>query len=224
MDVTLESGPKKSFACALDWPGYCRSGKTDTEALEVLARYGDRYLAAVGAEAGLTPPASAFDLVVRERLRGGSGTDFGVPSAEAAADARPVDASELSRLRSLLSAAWAAFDAAAEAAAGHELRKGPRGGGRELEKIVDHVLEAEEAYVKQIGRPTAELREALAGADDRMAAVRRLALDTMADRACGVPAPENPRRTAKLWSVRYFARRSAWHALDHAWEIEDRIL
>ncbi len=102
MDVYLETGPKKSFACALDWPGYCRGGKTDDQALEALARYGDRYLAAVGADAGFSPPKSTKDLVVRERLKGGSGTDFGIPSAEAKADARPVDASELSRLRSLL--------------------------------------------------------------------------------------------------------------------------
>ena len=222
MDVYLETGPKKSFACALDWPGYCRGGKTDDQALEALARYGDRYLAAVGAESGFSPPKSTKDLVVRERLKGGSGTDFGIPSAEAKADARPVDASELSRLRNLLTASWTAFDAIAEAAAGHELRKGPRGGGRDLDKIIGHVLGAEEAYVKVIGRSTAELREAVAGSDDRMAAVRKLALDTMADRARGVPLPENPRRKAKIWSVRYFARRSAWHALDHAWEIEDR--
>ncbi len=222
MDVYLETGPKKSFACALDWPGYCRSGKTDDEALEALTGYGNRYLAAVGAEAGFNPPRSAKDLVVRERLAGGSGTDFGIPSAEAKADERPVDASELSRLRSLLTASWVAFDAIAEAAAGYELRKGPRGGGRDLAKIVDHVFEAEEAYVKQIGRSTADLRTAVAGSADRMKALRTLALDTMAERARGVPLPENPRRKAKIWSVRYFARRSAWHSLDHAWEIEDR--
>jgi hypothetical protein len=222
MDVYLETGPKKSFACALDWPGYCRSGESDDEALENLARYGDRYLAAVGRESGFSPPTSTNDLVVRERLKGGSGTDFGVPSAEAKADDRPVDASELSRLRSLLTASWAAFDAIAEAAAGRELRTGPRGGGRGLDKIVDHVLGAEEAYVKAIGGSTAEVRAAVACAPDRMTAVRTLSLGTMADRARGVPVPENPRRTAKIWSVRYFARRSAWHALDHAWEIEDR--
>lgn len=222
MDVYLETGPKKSFACAIDWPGYCRSGKTDGEALEALTLYGDRYLAAVGPASGFSAPSSAGDLVVRERLKGGSGTDFGIPSGEATADGRPVDASELSRLRSLLTAAWAAFDAIAQAASGRELRTGPRGGGRDLDKIVDHVLGAEEAYVKGIGRSTSDIRLAVAGSPDRMTAIRALALETMADRARGVPLPENPRRTAKIWSVRYFARRSAWHALDHAWEIQDR--
>ncbi|HJT64435.1 MAG TPA: hypothetical protein VJ839_06670 [Candidatus Limnocylindria bacterium] len=224
MDVYLETGWKRSFACALEWPGYCRSGKTDDEALEALARYGDRYLAAVSPESGFSPPRSAGGLVVREHRKGGSGTDFGIPSGEAKADARPVDASELSRLRSLLTASWAAFDAIAEGATGRELRTGPRGGGRNLDKIVDHVLGAEEAYVKGIGCSTADIRVAVAGSPDRLTAVRALALETMADRARGVALPENPRRKAKIWSVRYFARRSAWHALDHAWEIEDRVL
>ena len=225
MDVYLESGPKKSFACALDWPGYCRSGKTDKDALAALVSYADRYASAVGASPGFEPPTSVEDFKVVEKLNGGSGTDFGIPSAEAKADAEPVDASELSRLRSLVTAAWAAFDRAAERAAGHELRKGPRGGGRDRDKIVGHVLEAEEAYVIAIGRPSREVREARSpgpGVNGRMAAVRALALEAMADRARGVPLSESPRRKARIWSVRYFARRSAWHALDHAWEIEDR--
>ena len=25
------------------------------------------------------------------------------------------------------------------------------------------------------------------------------------------------------WTARYFVRRSVWHILDHAWEIEDRL-
>lgn len=222
MDVYLETGPKKTFACALEWPGFCRSGKTDADALAALVTYGDRYAAAVGPGAGFEPPASVEELTVVERLKGGTGTDFGIPSAAAKADARPVDTSELSRLRSLMTAAWDAFDTAAKRAAGHELKTGPRGGGRDRDKIVRHVLEAEEAYVIGIGRPSGEVREAGRRSGDRMAAVRALALETMADRAQGVPLPENPRRKARIWSVRYFARRSAWHALDHAWEIEDR--
>lgn len=223
MDVCLETSPKKVFACALDWPGYCRSGKTDDEALATLVAYGVRYLAAVGAESGFEPPA-LNNLAVRERLPGGSGTDFGIPSAEAKADARPVDGSELSRLCRLLVASWEAFDMAATAAAGHELQKGPRGGGRDRDTIVAHVLEAEEAYLTGIGGTRRELPDRSHRLDLRMAAVRALALDTMADRARGVPVPENPRRTRKIWPVRYFARRSAWHALDHAWEIEDKVI
>jgi len=39
----------------------------------------------------------------------------------------------------------------------------------------------------------------------------------------GEEPPPNPRRTKPLWSPRFAIRRSAWHALDHAWEIEDRV-
>ncbi len=47
-------------------------------------------------------------------------------------------------------------------------------------------------------------------------------LDTLTARAAGEPPSENARRKAKVWTPRYFIRRTAWHALDHAWEIEDR--
>jgi hypothetical protein len=34
---------------------------------------------------------------------------------------------------------------------GKELRKGPRGGGRDPEKIMEHVLGAEASYFRQLG-------------------------------------------------------------------------
>jgi hypothetical protein len=224
MDAYLEVGPKKVFACAVDWPGWCRSAKTDADALEALAAYGKRYQAALGREIEFTAPAVASAFHVVERLQGGSGTDFGVPSAEAKADRRAVDDDEPRRLTRILEASWATFDRTAQSARGHELIKGPRGGGRELEAIVEHVLDAEMAYAKQLGVPTPEADARGVARADRMTAVRAAALDLLADRAHGVPPPENPRRKAAYWSVRYFVRRSAWHALDHAWEIEDRVL
>jgi hypothetical protein len=223
VDVYIEAGPKKTFACAVDWPGWCRSGRSEDEALNALAAYGARYRRAIGPRSGFDAPAGAGDLTVVERLKGGSGTDFGVPSAEAGADARPVNDDERERLGGILTAAWRAFDRAATGAAGRELRKGPRGGGRDLDKIVGHVLEAEMAYAKQIGVPTPEAEARGVARADWMDAVRAVALAAMDDRARGIPPPENPRRTSPYWSVRYFVRRSAWHALDHAWEIEDRI-
>jgi hypothetical protein len=224
VDVYVEAGPKKTFACAVDWPGWCRSGRSEAEALDALAAYGTRYRRAIGPRLGFTAPADAGGLTVVERLEGGSGTDFGVPSAEAEADGRPVDDEERERLRRILTASWKAFDRAATKAAGHELQKGPRGGGRDLRKIVEHVLEAEMAYAKQIGVPTPEAEARGVARADRMEAVRAVALSAMEDPARGVPPPENPRRTSPYWSVRYFVRRSAWHALDHAWEIEDRVV
>ncbi len=36
--------------------------------------------------------------------------------------------------------------------------------------------------------------------------------------------PERGSRGGTLWTPRYFVRRVAWHTLDHAWELEDRIV
>jgi hypothetical protein len=222
VDVYLEVGPKRTFACATDWPGYCRSGRSPDEALAAVVAYGPRYRAAIGKAFGFEPPTAVSDLAMVQRLKGGSGTDFGVPSASPKADDRPVDDGELERLSGILSAAWTAFDATATRAAGRQLTKGPRGGGRELDKIVEHVLDAEGAYAKQIGVPAREAAARGVPPADRMTAIRAVAMTAMSDRARGIPPPDNPRRTSPYWSVRYFVRRSAWHALDHAWEIEDR--
>ena len=146
VQVALETGAKRTFAIALDWPGWARAGKSREEALANLAEHAPRY-AKVAGEPGLA--TASFDVV--ERLKGGSGTDFGVPSATAKADRRPLTPAELARERRLLEAAWKAFDAAARRARGKELRLGPRGGGRSLEKMRGHVFEAEESYLTQLG-------------------------------------------------------------------------
>jgi hypothetical protein len=162
--------------------------------------------------------ASSFDVV--ERLKGDASTDFGVPGKAPTADEQPLEGAELKRLAGLLEACWAAFDAVAMAATGVALRKGPRGGGRELDAIVRHVMEAGGTYLYQLGgrhRPAGD-----ADVQAEMAALRKAILGTLRARARGKPLPQSPRRTSKLWAPRYTVRRSAWHALDHAWEIEDR--
>jgi hypothetical protein len=217
--VYLESGDKRVFAAGLDWPGWARSGRTVDEALAALVAAGPRYGAAIGRT---TPPFVAptelSDLEVVHRLKGGSGTDFGVPGASPREDGGPIETAELDRLVAILEGSWAAFDAAARAARGVELRKGPRGGGRDLDKIVDHVREAEEAYIVQSGAKRAVLDR---GPGDATARRRAAALEVLATKARGEPLPE-PNRVGKPWSPRYFVRRAAWHVLDHAWEIEDR--
>jgi hypothetical protein len=216
--VYLERGDKRTFAGALDWPGWSRSGKDPEEAIEVLLAYAPRY-ARVVKRAGLkeTPPGADATVEVAQRLSGGGGTDFGVPSEPPKQDAAPLNGRELSRQRALLEASWKAFDAAARSAKGKKLRLGPRGGGRNLVKMSGHVLEAEVAYLGQLGSKPPK-----AAAKDQMPAVREAALTTLDAVANGRPL-ENPRNTLHPWSPRYFIRRSAWHALDHAWEIEDRV-
>jgi hypothetical protein len=128
---------------------------------------------------------------------------------------------QLRRQRGILEAAWAAFDAAAARAAGKELRTGPRGGGRTLEKMTNHVLEAEEAYLGQLGRRRP--KPPAAGPAARMRQVREAAAATLEALSRG-DEPADPSGVRRRWTPRYFVRRSAWHALDHAWELEDRIV
>jgi hypothetical protein len=217
--VVLEVAPKRSFASALDWPGWSRGGKTADEALEALLRYGPRYATvARRARVAFTSPATLRGLEVVERLRGGGGTEFGVPGAAAASEDDPLRTRDLTRLLRLLRAAWSTFDAAATRAEGVKLTLGPRGGGRQVPKIVEHVREAEVAYLAQLG---SKGPAAIRGKARSMAPLRRAFTEALEARARGEPLA-NPRNTRSPWSPRYAVRRSAWHALDHAWEIEDR--
>jgi hypothetical protein len=142
--VVLEVAAKRSFASALDWPGWARSGKSPDEALERLAAYADRY-AVVAERAHVRFPASVGvdDLEITQRVRGGSGTEFGVPGVAASVESDAPTAAGLKRDISLLEAVWVLFDEVAAAEAGTHLKLGPRGGGRQVAKIVEHVREAE---------------------------------------------------------------------------------
>jgi hypothetical protein len=216
--VYVERGDKRTFAGALDWPGWSRSGKDEEQALEALLAYAPRYARVVrAARLKETLPGAEATVDIVHRLSGGSGTDFGVPSTAPKDDGEPLRGRDLERQRALLEASWQAFDGAARAAKGRSLRLGPRGGGRNLAKMTGHVLEAVVAYLGALGSKPPK-----AAARDEMAAVRRAALDALDAVANGRPF-ENPRNTKRPWSPRYFIRRSAWHALDHAWEIEDRV-
>jgi len=206
--VLVEATPTKVFASALDWPGLARGGKDEERAIAALVATAGRY-AAVARAAGETFEPDGMDLHVVERVDGDSGTAFGVPSRVAAADREPSDEAEAARLAEIVAAAWKAFDRIA-ADAPEELRKGPRGGGRDRTKIVDHVNGADAAYAAVMGRKR--------HADDRDAveAMRSDLLELLRRPSDGSPL------AGKRWPPRYAARRIAWHALDHAWEIEDR--
>jgi len=213
VDVAIEATDKKSFATAVDWPGWSRSGKTEELALEALAAYAPRYAPIAEAEhRRFAATIDVADLEVVERVDGSAGTEFGVPSRPTDHDARPLDADDASRLAGLVAAAWERFDAVA-ASAPEELRKGPRGGGRDTSRVVSHVMDADRGYADAIGikiRPFAP---------EDAAAIRSLrdqVLDALRAARSGGPL------AGKRWPARYAAHRIAWHALDHAWEIEDR--
>ncbi len=212
-NIYLEAGTKRVFACALEWPGWLRSGKSEGHALDALAAYAERY-AVVAREAGVGFPSTreaTFHVV--ERLPGTAGyTDFGAPGAVATRDGDPLTTEEAVRLAMLVKAAWVVFERVA-AAAPAELRKGSRGGGRDRDQVIDHVLGAEVAYARKLGikhrQPARDDAAAIAALRDDIVA----ALRVPSDGAPLVPAG---------WLSRYAARRIAWHVLDHAWEMEDR--
>jgi hypothetical protein len=219
--VYLEIGQKRAFAGAIDWPGWCRSGKGEDAALQALLDYGPRYEKVLqGKRLGFKAPLDPSAFPVVERLKGDASTDFGVPGKMSSSDERPVDKADLKRMKAVLGACWAAFDAAVDAAEGKALRKGPRGGGRDLDKIVQHVLEADAAYLGRLGTKFRVGQSAVANEEmNRMRAAILEALDASARE----PVRAGPRGGVR-WPPRYFVRRSAWHALDHAWEIEDRAI
>lgn len=208
MAVLLEVGKKLTFAVAVDWPGWARSGKGEEAALARLFEYAPRY-APIAKAAGLELPQDPR-LEVAERLPGDTSTDFGVPAAIADADRQPLSGTEAARTADLMWAAWAAFDRVV-ATAPQELRKGPRGGGRDRDKIWRHVVEAEAtAYAPRLGL---KLKAPAAGDGEGLQAMRQAVIEGFTAGAA---------EGTKRWPPRYAARRIAWHVLDHLWEIEDR--
>jgi hypothetical protein len=214
MEVYVERGSRRVFASAIDWPGWTRAGKSEDAALATLFAYAPRYAKVVGrSRPRFSAPASLEELAVVARVKGDATTDFGAPAIPAPRDDAPIDADELGRLVQILRACWRSFDGASNRARGAVLAKGPRGGGRSLDAISAHVTDAERGYLQRLAwkAPTD------ADADAVRAEVVRALTRAVEE---GIE-PVGP-RGGKRWPPRYFVRRTAWHVLDHAWEIEDR--
>jgi hypothetical protein len=186
-----------------------------------LLDYGQRYADIVRpTKLTFRLPNDVADFDIVERLEGNATTDFGAPDAAPAYDDEPFTEADLDRCETLLPAYWAAFDTAVQAATDKELRKGPRGGGRDLTKITEHVLGSQASYLRQLAWKHKVDEEA--DPHDELKRILPAILEALAASARGDLPKEGP-RGGKLWSPRYFIRRSVWHLLDHAWEIEDRI-
>ena len=217
IEVYLETGQTRTFAVALDWPGWCRSGRDEVSALQALCDYGPRYARALQTtRLWFRAPSEVSALVVVERLTGNATTDFGAPDLSLSDDTKPIDPTELQKWQVVLNACWRTFDTAVRAATGKALRKGPRGGGRDLTKIIQHVRDADAGYLTSLGgklKPRDEDKPSQA-----LACIRQAILTTLISAARGEVPARGPR-----WTPRYFVRRLAWHELDHAWEIEDRV-
>ncbi|MEW9552726.1 hypothetical protein [Nonomuraea sp. NPDC050783] len=203
--VYLETGPKKVFACSLDWPGWARAGKGEEAALDRLMDDEARYRV-IAERAGV--PFAPGEPEVVARVPGSSSTDFGIPAVVPDLDLEPLPAADAERCVALMRAAWDLFEEVAGAAP-EGLRKGPRGGGRDRSRIVDHVVEAERSYARML-----DIRyKPYKSVADRDALRDELALT--------LSRAWHPPLTTK-WPPRYALRRITWHVIDHIWEIEDR--
>jgi hypothetical protein len=206
---------KRWVAVAADWPGLERGGKSEAEAVEKLGRYVGRYRP-VAERAGLASELDPqTDLVIIGRYRGVGSTDFwGISFAPSPLDREPFDAVRFDRQVQLLRAAWAEFDDTA-ARVSAELRPGARGGGRARDLIIRHVLANEgRDFAKRVKVPS-ELEDLLTPGG--LAHHRDQFVDAMrAWYAEGKPLGN--------WTVPYLLRHTAYHNLDHAWEMQDRDL
>jgi hypothetical protein len=208
-DIYIELGGKKAIAWSLEWPGWCRIRRSEEEALQALIETEARYRL-IAQRAGLMFVPG--DLVVVERLPGDANTAWGVPSVLAPAETRPLDAATAQRNVALLRASWDMLEEIV-AASPLELRKGPRGGGRDRDEIWHHVIEAERAYARKIG-----VRHKPFDVNDKTAltAMRGEIITVLSQPSSGEPL------VAGGWNASYAFRRMAWHVVDHLWEIEDR--
>ena len=208
-DIYVELGGKKAIAWSLEWPGWCRIRSNEEAAVQALIDYEARYrLIAQQAGQDFAPG----DLVVVERLQGDANTAWGVPSVLASAETSPIDATTAERHVALLCASWDMLEEVV-AASPAELRKGPRGGGRDRDEIRRHVIEAERVYARKIG-----VRHQLFEMNDASAlkAMREEIAAVLSKPSNGEPL------VAGGWNASYAVRRMAWHVVDHIWEIEDR--
>jgi hypothetical protein len=214
--VVLEIGPKgkKVVAVAPDWPGLERGAKTGEAAIERLRSYFPRY-AKVARLAGMEEAFAAQPAIeVVEEYPGSGSTDFwGISFALSAIDKRAMSSEELDRELMLMRACWVYFDDA-RGRVSAELRKGPRGGGRDRDQIVKHVFGTERDWAKGIGVMTPE-----------GVMLTRDGLATHRDAYCdAIRAFHAGGKTARKWPLRYLVRHTAYHTVDHAWEMEDKDL
>jgi hypothetical protein len=217
--TVIERGPKgkRSVAFSLDWPGWSRGAKTPELALETLEAYRGRYRPI----ADLAGMAREFDAagsleVVEDRVGPGSTDFWGISFAPSSTEHGPLSEAEFDRAITLLRASWALFDGVA-ARVSAEMRKGPRGGGRDRNRIIRHVIRNEsEEFAKQVGL---RIPEEGALTPDGLRQHRETYVAAM--RAYNAGQIEKRMRS---WTLPFLIRHSAFHTLDHAWEMEDKDL
>jgi hypothetical protein len=217
--TVLERGPKgKRFvAFSLDWPGWSRGAKTAELALDTLEAYRSRYRP-VAVLAGMSPEFGAAGPleVVEDRVGTGSTDFWAISFSPSSTEHGPMTDAELERGITILQACWAFFDSVA-ARVSPEMRKGPRGGGRDRDRIIRHTLRTEsEDFAKQVGIRNPE---GFALTPDGLRRHRETYLAAMRAYNAG-----EVQRRMRSWTLPFLVRHSAFHTLDHAWEMEDKDL
>lgn len=216
--TVVQRGPKgkKAVAFALDWPGWSRGAKSPELALELLESYRDRYRPiAAGARMAREFDAAGPLEIVEEAVGAGSTDFWGISFLPSSLEQEPMTDADFTRKVQLLRACWAFFDATA-ARVSAEMRAGPRGGGRDRDRIVRHAIRTEsEEFAKRLG-----LRVPEEGAltPQGLRDFREDYIAAMRDYNAG----EGKRM--KTWNLPFLIRHSAYHMLDHAWEMEDKDL
>ncbi len=217
--TVIERGPKgkRSVAFGIDWPGWSRGAKSAELAVETFESYRERYRPV----AGLAGMAREFDTagpleIVEDKVGTGSTDFWGISFSPSATEQGPLGEAELERGITLLRACWAYFDGVALRVS-PEMRKGPRGGGRERDQIIRHAIRTEsEQFAKQVGLRNPE---GAALTEDGLRQHRKTYVEAMRAYNAG----EFDRRM-RSWTLPFLIRHSAFHTLDHAWEMEDKDL
>ena len=127
-----------------------------------------------------------------------------------------MDEAELERKITLLRACWVFFDGVA-ARVSPVMRKGSRGGGRDRDRIISHTIRVEsEDFAKRVGL---RVPEGAALTPDGLRQYREAYVAAM--RVYNVGEVE---RRMRSWTLPFLIRHSAFHTLDHAWEMDDKDL
>lgn len=217
--TVIEHGTKdkRSVAFSLDWPGWSRGAKTADLALATLEAYRERYRP-VATLAGM---AREFDAagpleIVEDRVGTGSTDFWGISFSPSSTEHGPMGEAELERKITILEACWTFFDGVA-ARVSPEMRQGPRGGGRDRNRIIRHTIRTEsEDFAKQVGL---RIPEEAALTPEGLQQHRQTYVAAM--RAYNAGKVE---RRMRSWTLPFLIRHSAFHTLDHAWEMQDKDL
>jgi hypothetical protein len=206
---------KRWVAVAADWPGLERGGRTEDEAVEKVARYVPRYLqVAKRARLGSELATQTVPEIIGRYVGTGSTDFWGISFAPSPLDREPFDAATFDRQVRLLRAAWAEFDETA-ARVSAELRLGVRGGGRSRDQVVRHVLANEGGDFSARVKASSEVEDLLTPGG----------LAQHRDRFVGaMRAWYSEGKPLGKWTIPYLLRHTAYHVLDHTWEMQDRDL